>query len=123
MKNIRERLDKIAAEKSQFNLVERFGDMSILHREREMTHSFVRASDVIGRQGDRENIVRLLIQSNDSTETVSVIPIVGIGGLGKTTLAKLVYNDDRVVSRFHKKMWVCVSEDFDVQRLTKEILT
>lgn len=123
MKNIRERLDKIAAEKSQFNLVERFGDMSILHREREMTHSFVRASDVIGRQGDRENIVRLLIQSNDSTENVSVIPIVGIGGLGKTTLAKLVYNDDRVVSRFHKKMWVCVSEDFDVQRLTKEILT
>ena len=124
IKNIGKRLDKIAAEKSQFDLTERFGDVPILHREREMTHSFVRASDVIGREGDRENIVRILMQSDhDPAENVSVIAIVGIGGLGKTTLAKLVYNDDRVVSGFHKKMWVCVSVDFEVQRLTKEILT
>ena len=59
---------------------------------------------------------------HDVDGNVSVIPIVGIGGLGKTTIAKLVYNDEQVVRHFQLKMWVCVSEDFDVKRLITEIL-
>ncbi|XP_034712124.1 putative disease resistance protein RGA3 [Vitis riparia] len=122
VKNIRERLDKIAADKSKFNLTEGIANTRVVQRERQReTHSFVRASDVIGRDDDKENIVGLLKQSSD-TENVSVIPIVGIGGLGKTTLAKLVYNDDRVVGHFSIKMWVCVSDEFDVKKLVKEIL-
>ncbi len=58
----------------------------------------------------------------DAGRNVSVIPIIGIGGLGKTTIAKLVYSDERAVSHFQLRMWVCVSEDFDVTRLIKEIL-
>ena len=45
-----------------------------------------------------------------------------MGGLGKTTLAKLVYNDDKVGSYFAAKAWVCVSQNFDIFRVTKEIL-
>ncbi|KAL6319418.1 hypothetical protein AAG906_014093 [Vitis piasezkii] len=118
VKNIRERLDKIAADKFKFNLSEGIANTRVVQRE---THSFVRASDVIGRDDDKENIVGLLKQSSD-TENVSVIPIVGIGGLGKTSLAKLVYNDERVVGHFSIKMWVCVSDEFDVKKLVKEIL-
>ena len=120
VKNIRERLDKIAADKSKFNLSVGIANTRVVQRQRE-THSFVRASDVIGRDDDKENIVGLLKQSSD-TENVSVIPIVGIGGLGKTSLAKLVYNDERVVGHFSIKMWVCVSDEFDVKKLVKEIL-
>ena len=121
VKKIRERLDKIAADKSKFNLIEGVPNMPILLSKREMTHSFVRASDVIGRDDEKENIIGLLKQSSDS-ENVSVIPIVGIGGLGKTTLAKLVYSDERVVDHFSTKMWVCVSDEFDVEKLIKKIL-
>ncbi|KAL6319232.1 hypothetical protein AAG906_013906 [Vitis piasezkii] len=121
VKKIRGRLDKIAADKSKFNLIEAVANTPVVLSKREMTHSFVRASDVIGRDDDKENIVGLLMQSSD-TENVSVIPIVGIGGLGKTTLAKLVYNDERVVGQFSTQMWVCVSDEFDIEKLIKKIL-
>ena len=43
-------------------------------------------------------------------------------GLGKTNLAQLVYNDQGVVSYFNLKMWVCVSDDFDVKVLVRNII-
>ena len=46
---------------------------------------------------------------------VSVIPVVGIGGLGNTTLSKLAYNVEWADKYFQQRIWVCVSEDFDVK--------
>ncbi|KDP29310.1 hypothetical protein JCGZ_19457 [Jatropha curcas] len=83
-----------------------------------MTYSYMQASDIIGRDTDKENIIKLLVKDGK----ISVIPIVGIGGLGKTALAKLIYNDDRVKRLFELKMWVCVSEDFDIKILTEKII-
>jgi len=89
-----------------------------------MTHSRVNDSDVIGRKHDKEKIIELLMQqnSNDDDTSLSVIPIVGIGGLGKTTLAKFVFNDSRIQECFPLKMWVCVSDDFDIKQLIIKII-
>ncbi|KAH0741394.1 hypothetical protein KY290_034437 [Solanum tuberosum] len=45
-----------------------------------------------------------------------------MGGLGKTTLAQMVFNDKRVTEHFHPKIWICVLEDFNEKRLIKEIV-
>ncbi|XP_057964553.1 putative disease resistance protein RGA3 [Malania oleifera] len=121
IKDIRLRLDEIAADKAKFNLIERPLDMRPVHRKRELTHSFERPSNIIGRNGDKENIMQLLMSSRDH-ENVSIIPIVGIGGVGKTSLAKLVYNDERVARSFQLRMWVCVSEDFDLKVVIEKII-
>ncbi|RHN38951.1 putative P-loop containing nucleoside triphosphate hydrolase, leucine-rich repeat domain, L [Medicago truncatula] len=83
--------------------------------------SFVLESDIIGRDDDKNDIVSMLRQSHEN-QRVSVVAIVGIGGLGKTALSQLVYNDGEVTNYFEKCMWVCVSDNFDVKTIVKNML-
>ncbi|KAH9679146.1 hypothetical protein WN943_027451 [Citrus x changshan-huyou] len=124
IKKIRERFDEIANMVGKFNLTQRLDDhRRVVQEEREPTHSFVRPSDIIGRYEDGEKIIELLTQTSDGeSETVSVIPIVGIGGLGKTALAKLLYNDQRVEEHFELKIWICVSEDSGKRQIMTKII-
>uniref|UniRef100_A0A7N2M2V1 Disease resistance protein RGA3 n=1 Tax=Quercus lobata TaxID=97700 RepID=A0A7N2M2V1_QUELO len=121
IEGIRESLEELAKDRAQFQLEERFEDQRIGDRKREMTHSFVRDCDVIGRDDDKQKIIDLLMHPGDNCN-VSVISIVGIGGLGKTTLSQWVYNDKRIAKHFDSRIWLCVSEDFNVLTLAKEIL-
>uniref|UniRef100_A0A8R7TQI0 Uncharacterized protein n=1 Tax=Triticum urartu TaxID=4572 RepID=A0A8R7TQI0_TRIUA len=54
--------------------------------------------------------------------SLAVLPIIGIGGVGKTTLTQHVCSNQRVKSHFDQIIWICVSDDFDVKRLTKEVI-
>ncbi|XP_027166579.1 putative disease resistance protein RGA3 [Coffea eugenioides] len=75
----------------------------------------------VGRDSDVSAIVTQLTAMNNN-ETISVLPIVGMGGIGKTTLARKVFNDPNIEKHFEKRMWVCVSEDFNANRLFGMIL-
>ena len=105
----------------QFNFsVQSCEERRVARKHRPETHTFVDAQKIIGRDDDKEAI--LAIRDQYQEQHVSFIPIVGIGGLGKTTLAQLIYNDDKVEKHFDLILWVCVSDNFEVKEVVRKIL-
>nr|XP_009388340.1 PREDICTED: putative disease resistance RPP13-like protein 1 [Musa acuminata subsp. malaccensis] len=90
------------------------------------TTSFPIETQVFGRDEQLNHLLEQLMKSADgsgsSNSSISTVTIVGIGGVGKTTLAQQAYNHERVKDYFHPKVWLCVSDNFNVERLTKEII-
>ncbi|CAO2192439.1 unnamed protein product [Urochloa humidicola] len=73
------------------------------------------------RAEEMREIVKMLID-NPSNADLMVLPIFGMAGMGKTTLAQLIYNDPDIQRHFQQLLkWVCVSDDFDVCSLANKI--
>ncbi|PPD98246.1 hypothetical protein GOBAR_AA38331 [Gossypium barbadense] len=116
LKDTNKRLNELTTEWDSFNLRQCRENQHVFYTE---THSSVNSWDVCGRGEHKEKIARHLMKPSEDRNFPAVC-IVGIGGLGKTTVAKLVYKDDRVICYFDVKIWVSVSgEEFDLPRLLK----
>ncbi|QHO52097.1 Putative disease resistance RPP13-like protein [Arachis hypogaea] len=76
--------------------------------------------NVYGRDDDQQALIKMLRDNND--HQLSVISIVGMGGMGKTTLAQCLYNNKDLTKGFDLKAWVCVSDNFDVIETTKKVI-
>ncbi|KAL4632534.1 hypothetical protein ACB092_04G058100 [Castanea dentata] len=82
--------------------------------------SYLNDLEIVGRGYDVSKIVNML--TNASNQRISILPIVGMAGLGKTTLAKEVYNNELIRKHFDVLAWVCVTKNFDFKRILFEIL-
>ncbi|KAH7522440.1 hypothetical protein FEM48_Zijuj07G0138600 [Ziziphus jujuba var. spinosa] len=69
----------------------------------------VEEDDVVGFNSDATTLVKQLTCPQD--QKLDVISIVGMGGLGKTTLARKIYNNSLVMNHFQCRAWVYGSED------------
>ncbi|KAH0741397.1 hypothetical protein KY290_034440 [Solanum tuberosum] len=119
MKEMMEKLDAIAKERANFHLHEKIIERQAARPE---TGFVLTEPQVYGRDKEEDEIVKILINNVSNAQELSVLPILGMGGLGKTTLAQMVFNDQRVTEHFHPKIWICVSDDFDEKRLIKALV-
>jgi hypothetical protein len=89
---------------------------------RPITSARSRNNEFYGRDKIFEKIIGDLTGGTYRNKTLSVLPIVGPGGIGKTTLTQHLYNDGRIKKSFPVRIWICISNNtFDVLNLTQEI--
>ncbi|KAF7083519.1 hypothetical protein CFC21_087301 [Triticum aestivum] len=122
LRSLRRKLDAVAAGRDRLRLNPNVSPPAhpVAPPKRE-TISKVDETKTVGRAADKERLMKLVLDLA-SEEDVSVIPIVGFGGLGKTTLAQLVFNDRRANDEvFDLRIWVSMSVDFSLRRLIQPI--
>ncbi|GKB24928.1 CC-NBS-LRR resistance protein [Tanacetum coccineum] len=88
---------------------------------REGTHPFLDEFKIVGREKDEQHIVELLLNESSYEEKLTIVPVVGMGGIGKTTLAKSVYNNPDILRHFQVRAWLCVSVKVSITRLLEMI--
>lgn len=119
IERITRRLECIAKQKDILGLRENVGGKS---SHRLPSTSLIDDDCIYGRSDDSQKILKLLVADCTAGDELCVFVILGMGGIGKTALAQLLYNNVVVNEYFELKAWVCVSEGFDVVRVTKTIL-
>lgn len=88
------------------------------------TYSHVANDDFIRLDNDVEMLVSHLMNENDdhSYNLHKIVSIFGMGGLGKTTLARKVYNHPRIQGYFENRVWVCISQYWKKREILEGIL-
>ena len=123
IKELTQKLDVIAEGRLTFGFESTSGIVSNKEVEQPPSTAFVDVFDICGRDEQKDNLVSNLLGIGSQEErSPHVISLVGIGGIGKTTLVRLAFSDDEVKAHFERRMWVCVSEHFDEIRVAKEII-
>lgn len=117
---LRKRLNDIEVDSKIFNFEVHESERYSLTVVKEQTTSS-EPEVIVGREGDKAVIKSFLLDSNYK-DNVSVISIIGMGGLGKTTLAQHVFNDKQVESHFAVKHWFCVLGGLDARKILKGLV-
>ncbi|CAL5331594.1 unnamed protein product [Camellia sinensis] len=123
IEEINTRLHNSFVQCSKLNLVKIVGTTTPIKTwQRPESTSLFDEPRFYGRERDQSKIIKLLVKGDETSDNnVGVIPIVGMGGIGKTTLAQMVYEDKTVDKYFNLKAWVYVSNEFDIMKITKTV--
>ncbi|KAI3464147.1 hypothetical protein Pfo_020810 [Paulownia fortunei] len=76
-------------------------------------------SRIVGQEGDKELLTGELLKENSKLQ---VVPIIGLPGIGKSTLAKSIYDDPHIQNSFSIRAWVTVSQEYQVGEIFSKIL-
>ncbi|CAA7048359.1 unnamed protein product [Microthlaspi erraticum] len=123
IREITSRLSKIAASMRDYGIKEAMDEegLSLSNSQREQRQSFPYAVEhnLVGLEKSLEKLVNDLVSGG---EKLRVMSICGMGGLGKTTLAKQIFHHRTVRRHFDRFAWVYVSQEFRRRHVWQEIL-
>ncbi|KAK3429306.1 hypothetical protein EUGRSUZ_E00733, partial [Eucalyptus grandis] len=84
-----------------------------------LTYAHFEEEDFVGREDSIKVLVNELLKDGEQHRVISIC---GMGGLGKTTLAKKVFAHDKVNNHFDGFAWVCISQDYHMRDILEGIL-
>ncbi|KAL4379942.1 hypothetical protein GQ457_02G038330 [Hibiscus cannabinus] len=84
----------------------------------------VKVSKLYGIRQVKNDILDVILgeSSEERSDDIKTISIVGMEGMGKTSLARCICEDHRVVASFDNVIFVNVSDDFDLGRIARAII-
>ncbi|KAL4567635.1 hypothetical protein LXL04_023224 [Taraxacum kok-saghyz] len=118
--DIATKLQELVEEKDKLGLTVKGESLKPMNNRRLQT-SLIDASSILGREGDKDALLHKLLGDEPSDKHYTIVPIVGMGGLGKTTLARLLYEEMQRKEHFKLMAWVCVSDEFHIFNISKII--
>uniref|UniRef100_A0A2N9EU45 Rx N-terminal domain-containing protein n=1 Tax=Fagus sylvatica TaxID=28930 RepID=A0A2N9EU45_FAGSY len=80
---------------------------------------FIEEADVVGIDSPIDKLINWLVEGPSNRMVISVV---GIGGLGKTTLVKKVYENDKVVAHFDSRAWITMSQSYMTEELLRDMI-
>ncbi|XP_058111975.1 disease resistance protein RPM1-like [Magnolia sinica] len=124
LRNIKTRIGKITARKDAYALngIEQgssSNNMSDQWYDPRLNALFIEEADLVGIDRPRTQLIRWLMNGDSRLSTISVV---GMGGLGKTTLVKKVYDSQQVKRRFDTYAWITVSQSFKPEELLQRMI-
>ncbi|OEL35978.1 hypothetical protein BAE44_0003010 [Dichanthelium oligosanthes] len=123
IKDINERLEKTLKDRVMLRL-ERIIPEQISAPNVDIRQTDALPDDVVGADivNNTNEMVQKLVAYRDADEKIGIFGIEGMPGIGKTTLAKKIYNDPRIEKELQLRIWLCVTETFDEINLLKQMI-
>ena len=80
---------------------------------------YIEENELVGIESPKGELIELLLKGPSNR---TVISVVGIGGLGKTTLVKKVYDNEQVAPHFHCSAWITVSQSYKMEEILRNMV-
>ena len=107
-----------------FNTVEHgglsIGTKSVTWHDPQVASLFIEDAEVVGIGSHRDKLITWLVERPSKNRMV--ISIVGNGGVGKTTLIKKVYENEKVTTHFDCCVWITVSQSYNMEELLRDMI-
>ncbi|XP_077236604.1 disease resistance protein RPM1-like [Tasmannia lanceolata] len=121
MQNLQTQVHDISNRKDKYalNRTEQGSSSSSTWHDLRVNALFVEEAELVGINKPRNELVEWLLDEDQKLKTISVV---GMGGLGKTTLVKNVYDNERAKGNLECYAWITVSESITTEKLLKSMV-